>query len=61
MKKDNHNFVTECEAYQRNKGEIVKTPRPLQPLPILTTILSDLSMDFIVGLPKVATNQPSWW
>jgi hypothetical protein len=52
MKHDVHNFVAECDVCQRNKGEIVKAPRKLQPLMIPPTIWRDISTDFIVGLPK---------
>jgi hypothetical protein len=52
MKQDVHNFVVECDVCQRNKGEIVKSPGTLQPLPIPPAIWRDISMDFITGLPK---------
>ena len=52
MKQDICNFVVECEVYQRNKGEIVKSLGTLQLLPIPPTIWKDISMDFIIGLPK---------
>jgi hypothetical protein len=52
MKQDVCNFVEECDVYQRNKGETVKAPDTLQPLPIPLTIWRDISKDFIVGLPK---------
>jgi hypothetical protein len=52
MKQDIHNFFTECEVCQRNKGETVKSPGTLQPLPIPPAIWKDISMDFITGLPK---------
>jgi hypothetical protein len=52
MKKDILTFVTECDIFQCNKGETVKTPRALHPLPIPTSIWTDISMDFIVGLPR---------
>ena len=52
MKKDIHTFVEECDTCQRHKGETVKTPGALQPLPIPATIWTEISMDFIVGLPK---------
>jgi hypothetical protein len=44
--------VAECDTYQRNKGETIKSPGTLQLLPIPPTIWMDISMDFIVGLPK---------
>jgi hypothetical protein len=44
--------MVECEVYQWNKGETVKAPSKLQPLPIPPFIWRDISMDFIVGLPK---------
>jgi hypothetical protein len=52
MKHDIHNFITECEVCQHNKGETVKSPGTLQPLSIPPAILKDISMDFITGLPK---------
>jgi hypothetical protein len=52
MKHDIHNFFTECDVCQRNKGETVKSPGTLQLLPIPPAIWKDISMDFITGLPK---------
>ena len=52
MKQDIRNFVVECDVCQRNKGETLKSPSTLQPLPIPPAIWRDISMDFIVGLPK---------
>jgi hypothetical protein len=52
-KHDIHNFVTECDVCQHNKGEIVKCLGTLQPLPIQPMIWKDISMDFISGLPKL--------
>jgi hypothetical protein len=52
MKQDIHNFVTECDVCQRNKGETVKSLDTLQPLLIPPTIWKDISMDFITSLPK---------
>jgi hypothetical protein len=45
-------FVVECEVCQCNKGEIVTTLGTLQLLLIPPAIWRDISMDFIVFLPK---------
>jgi hypothetical protein len=52
MKQDIRKFMAECEVCQHNKGETVKSPGTLQPLPIPPDIWKDISMDFITGLPK---------
>jgi hypothetical protein len=39
-------------VFQRNKGETVKSSGTLQPLLIPPTIWKDISMDFIIDLPK---------
>ncbi|GJW26685.1 retrotransposon-related protein, partial [Tanacetum coccineum] len=44
--------VMECDVCQRNKADLAGYPGLLQPLPIPERIWSDISMDFIVGLPK---------
>ena len=51
MKKDIGTFVFECDTCQHNKGELIKPLGQLQPLPILASIWTGISMDFIVGLP----------
>jgi hypothetical protein len=53
--------MAKCDVFQCNKGETVKDPDTLQPLPIPPSIWRDISMDFIVGLPKSRINQSSWW
>eukprot|EP00253_Pinus_taeda_P002216 PITA_02216 len=45
-------FVGECDVCQRHKGEIIKLPGTLQPLPIPTSVWIYVSMDFITSLPK---------
>jgi hypothetical protein len=55
MKQDVCNFVAEWDVFQRNKGEIVKSPGTLQLLLIPPAIWRDISMDFTVGLPKSDT------
>jgi hypothetical protein len=52
MKQDIHNFFIECDVCQCNKGETVKSPGTLQLLPIPLAIWKDISMDFIIRLPK---------
>jgi hypothetical protein len=52
MKQDIHNFVVECDVCQRNKGKTINSLRTLQLLPIPPAIWRDVSMDFIIGLPK---------
>eukprot|EP00253_Pinus_taeda_P010515 PITA_10515 len=52
MKQDILTFVAECDVCQHHKGETVNTPGTLQPLPIPASIWTEVSMDFIAGLPK---------
>jgi hypothetical protein len=52
MKQDIRNFFIECDVCQHNKGETVRPPSTLQPLPIPPAIWKDISMDFITSLPK---------
>jgi hypothetical protein len=52
MKQDVHNLVEDCDVCQCNNGETLKSPSMLQPIPIPPAIWMDISMDFIVRLPK---------
>ena len=52
MKWDIGIFVSGCDTCQHNKGELIKLPSQLQPLPIPNSLWTDISMDFIVILPK---------
>jgi hypothetical protein len=52
MKQDIHTFVVECDTCQCNKGETIKAQVTLQLLSIPPVIWRDISMDFIVSLPK---------
>lgn len=53
MNNDIKNFVVECDVCQRMKYEALSLVALLQPLSILERIWKDLSMDFIIRLPKV--------
>ena len=45
-------MVVEGDTFQHNKGETTPLSGLLEPLPIPTRIWTDISMDFIEGLPK---------
>jgi hypothetical protein len=49
-------FVVECLVFQHNKGDIIKTPSLLQPLIIPSQCWEEVSMDFIIGIPKSEGN-----
>jgi hypothetical protein len=52
MRKDIKKLVRECTVCQENKNELIPSPGLLQPLPIPTQVWTDISLDFIEGLPK---------
>ncbi|CAA7033213.1 unnamed protein product [Microthlaspi erraticum] len=52
MSKDIQAFIRACPVCQQCKYDPAASPGLLQPLPIPDTIWSDISMDFIDGLPK---------
>ncbi|KAD5508745.1 hypothetical protein E3N88_16448 [Mikania micrantha] len=44
-------FVKNCDVCQRSKYETVASPGLLEPLPVPRSLFTDITMDFITGLP----------
>lgn len=61
MQKDINKFVQECVVCQVSKPELIHPLGLLQPLPILSKVWSDISMDFIEGLPVSPVHRLFWW
>jgi hypothetical protein len=54
-------FVAICDTCRRVKAIHMKTAGPLQSLPIPTWKWEDITMDFIVGLPRTTKGFDSIW
>jgi hypothetical protein len=54
-------YVVRCDTCRRVKAIHMKTAGPLQSLPIPTWKWEDISMDFIMGLPRTAKGFDSIW
>jgi hypothetical protein len=61
MKIEIARYVAKCDTCRRVKAIHMKTAGPLQSLPIPTWKWEDISMDFIVGLPRTAKGFDSIW
>jgi hypothetical protein len=61
MKQDITKHIAECDICERVKADHLHTPGFLQPLPILVWKWEDISMDFIMGLPRTAKGHDSIW
>jgi hypothetical protein len=61
MKIEIARYVAKCDTCRRVKAIHMKTAGPLQSLPIPTWKCEEISMDFIVGLPRTAKGFDSIW
>ncbi len=61
MKKDIAEYIARCDICQRVKAEHQKPAGLLQPLPIPVWRWDEISMDFIVGLPRTQKGNDSIW
>nr|CAB3503748.1 unnamed protein product [Digitaria exilis] len=61
MKREIAKYVSECDTCQRVKASHLKVAGTLQPLPIPSWMWEDISMDFIVGLPRTPKGHNSIW
>jgi hypothetical protein len=61
MKIEITRYVARCDTCRRVKAIHMKTVGPLQSLPVPTWKWEDISMDFIVGLPRTAKGYDSIW
>lgn len=60
MKKDINDMVANCPVCQQQKYETLAPASLIQPLPIPSRIWTDISMDFIVGLPHCRGKTVIW-
>jgi hypothetical protein len=61
MKKDIAKYISECDTCGKVKVDHLRTPGLLQPLPVPAWKWEDISMDFIVGLPRTSKGHDSIW
>ena len=61
MKREIARYVSECDTCQRVKASHLRSAGPLQPLSIPSWKWEDISMDFVVGLPKTSKGYDSIW
>ena len=61
MKREIAKYVSECDTCSRVKASHLRSAGPLQPLNIPVWKWEDISMDFIVGLPKTSKRYDSIW
>ena len=61
MKREIAQYVSECDICKRVKASHLRPAGLLQPLTIPSGKWEDISIDFIVGLPKTAKGYDSIW
>ena len=61
MKREVAKYVSECDIYRRVKASHLRPAGALQPLNIPEWKWEDISMDFIVGLPRTQKGYNSIW
>ena len=61
MKREVAKYVSECDICHRVKASHLKPAGTLQPLSIPEWKWEDISMDFIVGLPRTQKGYDSIW
>lgn len=61
MKRDIVEFVAKCFVCQLAEVENQRLAGELQPLPILEWKWEDISMDFVIRLPRTSTRKNSIW
>ena len=54
-------YIAKCDTCQKVKAIYLRSAGELQPLPIPSWKWEDISMDFIVGLPKTSKGFNSVW
>ena len=59
MKREVAKYVSECDICKRVNASHLRPAGPLQPLSIPSWKWEDISMDFIVGLPKTSKGYDS--
>src|SRR6185437_1976500 len=61
MKREIAKYVSKCDVCQKVKSSHLKVAGTLQPLPIPSWKWEDISIDFIVSLPKTFQKHDSIW
>ena len=61
MKREIAKYISECDICKRVKASHLRPASPLLPLSIPSWKWEDISMDFIVGLPKTSKGYDSIW